>query len=60
MSTNLIIQYIIVGVILLGVAIWVAWKIYHIRKSGAKSCCGCSLGDSCPNKAKFKSKDCKS
>ena len=40
-SANLIIQYIIVGLILVGVVVWILRKIIILGKRGnAKSCCG--------------------
>lgn len=47
-SANIIIQYIIVGIALLAVVIWIVRKIIHIRKSGqVASCCGCSMAEAC-------------
>lgn len=50
LSTNLIIQYVAVGAILLAVAVWVAVKFIKMRKEGPKSCCGCGLADKCPSR----------
>lgn len=47
LTTNLIIQYSLVGIILLAAVIWVIWKLAAIRKNGGKSCCGCSLSRNC-------------
>lgn len=56
-SANLLIQYILVGVILLAATVWIIWKLIKIKKHGPKSCCGCSLSESCGKKAlKTKSK----
>ena len=50
-SANLIIQYIIVGLILVGVVVWILRKIIILGKRGnAKSCCGCSLANACGKK----------
>lgn len=47
-STNLIIQYGVVVLALLGVVVWIARKLWLLRKKGpVKSCCGCSMADSC-------------
>lgn len=50
LSTNLIIQYILVGLIMLGAVAWMIWKLISARKYGAKSCCGCSLSNACGKK----------
>lgn len=50
MSSNLIIQYSIVGVILLGAFIWLLWKTFRKQKTRKNSCCGCALADSCDKK----------
>lgn len=47
MDNNLLIQYILVGLILFGTTVWVVWKIVSLRKSKVSKCCGCSLGDKC-------------
>lgn len=56
MDTNLIIQYILVGITLGAVIIWCILKIRKARKRGIKSsCCGCALSESC---SKSKATDC--
>lgn len=50
LSTNLIIQYILVGLIMLGAVAWMIWKLISARKYGAKTCCGCSLSNACSKK----------
>lgn len=50
-TTNLLIQYILVGAILLATTVWIIWKLIKIKKNGPKSCCGCSLSESCGKKA---------
>ena len=49
-SSNMIIQYSIVGLVLLAASIWILWKIFRNKDNKNKSCCGCSLADSCQNK----------
>lgn len=47
-TTNLIIQYIVVGVILAGAVVWVVWKTIQRRKGkSGGACCGCALSDHC-------------
>ena len=50
---NLLIQYSIVGVILLGICVWIIWKISKKNKKNSNPCCGCGLAESC-NKIKNK------
>lgn len=52
LSTNLLIQYILVGAILVGAVVWVIWKMVGLRKNkvSSSSCCGCSLNDCCSKK----------
>ncbi len=51
---NLIIQYIIVGIILAAVAVAVVWKLIKLRKSDAPpACAGCALSRSCDKKEKI-------
>lgn len=48
LTTNLIIQYVVVGVILAGAVVWVVWKAIQRRKDkGGGACCGCALSDHC-------------
>lgn len=47
MDTNLLIQYIMVGLILFGAGVWAVWKIIELRRNKVSKCCGCSLGDTC-------------
>lgn len=61
-ATSLIIQYILVGIILLAAIVWIAIRLFRLRKKGAgRSCCGCSLADSCNKQSqrKGKSEKCK-
>lgn len=51
LSTGLIIQYIIVGIILLSVVIWIIWKWTTKRPGNSGACCGCSLQQTCGKKA---------
>lgn len=47
-TTDLVIQYSIVGLILLLALGWIIWKSLNKRKKGAGSaCCGCAIADSC-------------
>lgn len=51
LTANLIIQYCIVGLVLLGAVVWIIWKLVGLRKRGnVKSCCGCALAGSCASK----------
>ncbi|MCH5234033.1 MAG: FeoB-associated Cys-rich membrane protein [Muribaculaceae bacterium] len=53
-TTDIIIQYTIVGLILLAVCVWIIWKLTRKRKNTpSNSCCGCAIADSC-KKAKNK------
>ena len=48
LSIDLIIQYTIVGVILLAAFGWILWKMVNKRKNKVSgSCCGCAIADSC-------------
>lgn len=52
-TANLLLQYIIVGLILLGISIFVIIKLFRIKKKGIPSkCCGCSMSDACNAKLK--------
>ena len=59
MTTNLIIQYTLVGIILLAATVWIIWKLIKMKKNGAKSCCGCSLSESCGKKSLKKDDFCR-
>ena len=50
LTPGLIIQYSIVGVILLVACIWIVWKSVRKKRKSSSSCCGCSLSDSCNKK----------
>ena len=51
LSIDLIIQYSIVGLILLAACGWIIWKLFRKQKKGSvSSCCGCSLSDTCNKK----------
>ena len=55
LTTDLIIQYSIVGLILLSVFAWMIWKIVRMTNKNASSsegCCGCALSDSCKKKTR--------
>lgn len=51
-TTNLTIQYCIVGLVLLAAVVWIVWKLVSMRKQGNISCSGCALADTCCNKNK--------
>ncbi|MBD5348718.1 MAG: FeoB-associated Cys-rich membrane protein [Bacteroides sp.] len=55
------IQFIVVIIILAGVAGWVIWKIFFRKGKDTSCCCGCSLSENC-NKKEIKpnSKSCDS
>lgn len=54
MDSNLIVQYSLVGLCLLGA---IAWIIYKASKKGRRGgCCGCSMSDACVS-AKHHRKD---
>lgn len=57
-KTDMIIQYSVVGAVLLAACGWILWKL--LRKKPNKnsgSCCGCALADNCDKKQNGKSKD---
>lgn len=50
-SANLILQYIVVGAILVAVAVWVVCRLIRLKKQGKPdACCGCGLSESCNKK----------
>lgn len=50
LTTSLIIQYSIVGIVLLAICIWIFWKIFKKNKNTNNSCCGCALSEGCSKK----------
>lgn len=54
-NANMIIQYSIVGIVLLVACGWIIWKIFRKQKKNNSPCCGCSLSESC-DKKKIKEK----
>lgn len=45
---NLTLQYIFVGLVLFGAAVYIVKKIITLRRKGhVDSCCGCSLSKTC-------------
>lgn len=53
--TDMVIQYSIVGLVLLAAFSWILWKlIKKEKKKSSGSCCGCALADSCNKKQKDK------
>lgn len=55
MDTNIIIQYTIVGIIILAVIVWILVKFLKKNKRSGSCCCtDCGLSEKCTNnKAKF-------
>lgn len=52
-STDLIIQYSVVGFVLLAALGWIVYKIKaKKRPAEGNSCCGCALSDNCKKKKK--------
>ena len=50
-TTGLIIQYSIVGLILLVTLGWMLWKMFHKNKDiSSGGCSGCGIADSCKKK----------
>ena len=47
LTTGLIIQYSIVGVILLALCIWMIWKAVRKKNKPSGGCCGCAIADTC-------------
>lgn len=50
LTTDLIIQYSIVGLILLAACVWIILKIKKRKKNDSDACCGCTIADSCKKK----------
>ena len=50
LTADLIIQYSIVGLILLAALGWILWKLLRKQKNSKGPCCGCALSDSCKKK----------
>ncbi len=45
---SLTLQYIFVGLVLLGAAVYIVIKIIALRRKGhVDSCCGCTLSEAC-------------
>lgn len=51
-TTDMIIQYSVVGLVLLAACGWILWKIFRKGKKNNNSCCGCALSDTCNKKTK--------
>ena len=47
MDANAIIQYSLVGLVLLAACIWIGVKTFKKNKSLSGGCCGCKLQDEC-------------
>lgn len=54
-QSQLMIQYIIVGIIILGALTWVVIRLIKKARNKDNPCCGCSLGETC-GKKELKSK----
>ena len=51
LKADMIIQYSIVGIILLAALGWIIWKMWrNNKKKDIGSCCGCSLSENCRKK----------
>lgn len=47
-TADMVIQYSLVGLVLLCACVWIIIKIYKSNKKGSLgSCCGCQLSDHC-------------
>ena len=53
-TSDLIIQYSVVGLVLLAACGWIIYKLFKKNKEKSNSCCGCSIADSCSKKQKNK------
>lgn len=47
MDKNILIQYTIVAILILGAIVWIAVKAIRASRGKGKSCCGCVLSDKC-------------
>lgn len=50
--TGNVIQYSLIGIILLICCVWILWKLSKKSKKGSNGCSGCSLYDNCIKKDK--------
>lgn len=57
-STNLIVQYVCVGVAALAAIIYIVRGFIRRHKKGSDGCCGCSLGDTCADRSRKRSRAC--
>lgn len=55
LSTNLLVQYILVGLIIVAAIFWTVRKIISGRKKGNPGCFGCALADSCAKRTPTRS-----
>ena len=54
MTSQMIIQYSIVGIILLVACGWIIWKLFRKnKKNTGGSCCGCAIETSCKKRKKY-------
>ena len=50
-TVDMILQYTIVGLILLAAFTWMIWKLLRKKNSGkSTNCCGCAISDTCKKK----------
>ena len=49
-SLNFIIQYTVVGLIILMALGWIIWKTFKKGRTGTGSCCDCGLAQYCEKK----------
>lgn len=58
-TVDQIIQYSVVGLVLLAAFGWMLWKIFRKSKKVSGGCCGCAIADSCGKKSKIEKTSCK-
>lgn len=60
MDRNLLIQYIVTGILVLAALIWIIVKLVKMAKGKESGCPGCALSDRCtkPEKSQKRNKDC--
>lgn len=55
LTPDLIIQYTVVGIVLLLACGWIFWKIFRKQKEKNRGgCCGCAIADTCKKAKKNK------
>lgn len=60
MDSNLLIQYIVTGVLVLAALIWIIIKFVKMAKGKTSGCPGCALSERCtkPEKSRKQKKSC--